>query len=522
MGFFAEVGKAVVTHIASRYGGASGGAIFRGATMGSGSMQPKGGKDLIQAYSETPWLRATISKKASSFSSLEWEVKRTMNQFGNTVPVVEIQVGKHAYRQKAMAQMTQDGQAQIVEGHPLPALLKNPCPALPGSTPLFLAQVYYDVLGEAFFYVDRGPRDAWIQGKSAFSGMPQPTGLWPLPPMWITRTPTPSDPTYDVRNGTLSLLGVPRQDILWLKQPDPLNPYARGLGYAQAVRDEVAADESAARMISYSFANRGRPDLLVALKGASQKEIDAMRNDWVANLQGVQNALKTHFVNVEAQVEKLTYDFEHLQVLELRDFNKKLLRQTQGIPPEILGDQDQSNRSTSDAAQHIYNTQVVIPLADVWREFFQAQLLPEYDPRAVLDYVTPVAEDREFALESIGSGVPVKVNEARSLAGFEPLTPAEGGDMWLVGGALQATLVDAAAAPGALGAPAADGAAPSAALGPQAALFGPGGISVPHASGTAVSLDVGGQGAPPVGKGLPPKRGRLGRALRSFVPPTGA
>lgn len=535
MGLFDAVTKAVITNVMGRFNGASGGAIFRGATLSSGAMVPKGGQDLLQAFNETPWLRATVGKKAGSFAGLEWQVKRTLNgpagrPGSGTIPRVDLQLGAHDYRRKAMAQMMVDGSAQIVEGHPLPVLLKNACPALPGTTPMFLGEVYYEITGEAFYYVDRGPRENWIQGKSArgfhtkegnYVPLAQPTALWPIPPIWVRRTPTPADPTFDIRNGALNLLGIPMSDLIWLKQPDPINPYARGIGYAQCVRDEVAADEAAARMVSFGFVNRGRPDLLVALEGVSDRDLQALRNDWVANLQGVQNALKTYFVSQKMQVEKLAYDFEHLQVLELRDYHKKLLRQTQGIPPEMLGDQDQSNRSTSEAASHIYNTQVVIPMADAWREFFQSQLLPEYDSRAVLDYITPVSEDREFALQTVEKGCPVRVNELRKLGGFDPLPPAEGGEMWIVGGAISPTLQGAAAqaaqaaAPGFGGAP---GAPPAAAGGAPGQVA----LNVPHAPDHQVSLQIGaGAPAPPMAKVATvakvariPKEPAPGRGLR--------
>ena len=74
---------------------------------------------------------------------------------------------------------------------------------------------------------------------------------------------------------------------------------------------------------------------------------------------------------------------------------------------------------------------VVVPMADTWREFLQTQLLPEYDPRAVLDYQTPIAEDREFGLQAMAGGVPVRVNEARAMAGFDPLTEMEGGEYFV-------------------------------------------------------------------------------------------
>jgi hypothetical protein len=427
--------------------------IVKGVTANSGQTRPKQGEDWLSAYNTMPWLRANVAKIAQGVSSLEWGITRTMDANGFTVKMPNVQKGNLAYRRKALAALTEDGQAEPVFDHPFLTLWKNPCPALPGGAARKLAQVYYEIVGEVFFVVDRGPRDGWIKGQQ---GRPLPTALWPVPPQWVKRVPTPDNPTFEIRHLGLQMNNVPMSEVLWLKDPDPVNPYSRGVGLFYSLNDELDADENAAKMIGYSFYNRNRPDVLVSVPSASDTELQAFRNEWAANLQGVANVLKSHFVNVEADVQQIGFDFREMQVMELRKSLRDSIRQVPGMPPEMLGIQDQSNRSTIEAAEFIFNKHLIEPRAEVWREFLETQVLFEYDDRAVLDYVSPVEEDKAYALQVVSASPEVfRVNEKRKMAGQPALTEEEGGSFFFVNGAFVPSLVTPAApvpgAPGAAG-----------------------------------------------------------------------
>ena len=499
-------------------GHSQGRIIVKGATVNSGAMKPKQGEEWLHAYNTMPWLRASVSKIAQGVASLEWGITRTMDENGMTVKRTDIQKGTCDYRRKALAALEEEGKAEAIFDHPFLTLWKNPCPALPGHAARKLVQVYYEVAGEVFFVVDRGARDAWI--KSDFTGRPLPTALWPVPPTWVKRVPTPDRPTFEIRQGGLQLDDIPMSEVLWLKDPDPVNPYARGVGLFYSLSDELDADENAARMISYSFYNRNRPDLLITMPGATDEELQSFRADWLSNLQGVGNSLKSHFINIETKVEQIGYDFREMQVQELRKGTRDTIRQVPGIPPEILGIQDQSNRSTIDAAEYIFTKHVIEPRAEIWREFLGPQLLAEYDPRAVLDYVSPVQEDKNFAL-NVATARPeaVRVNEVRKLAGLPALTDAEGGKLFFVNGSFVASLAEA---------PAPAGEAPPGAAGPPGGGGGldqpgfDGGINVPGAlpfhlsvPGAAGSAE---SGQPAAAPGMPSAAAGAAEALPVPVP----
>lgn len=424
------------------------GRVLIGATASQTRTRSRVGDQWLEAYNQMPWLRATVGKIAGGVASLEWGITRTIGPDGKTTRRRDLQRAQIDRRQKILSAMVDQGNAEPVFEHPALDLLNDPCPLLEGKAFWILSQIYYEIPGEVFWLVERAEG---VNEKGLATGLP--VALWPIPPTWVTRTPTPDRPTFDIERGTMSITDIPPRELWWLKNPDPVNPYARGMGSALSLADELDADESAARMVSWSFYNRGQGDQLVSLPEATKKELDAFRNNWQANLVGVTNALKTHFVNVKAEVSQLSHDFQHLQVLELRKFSRDIVRQVQGIPPEVLGIVENSNRATIEAADFMFGKHVIIPRAEIWREFLQERLIPEYDARAVIDYVSPITEDKEFALKvSMVAPQAFKQNELRRLAGFDPLKDAEGGSLFFVNGrtyrSLQEIEGDDPAAPG--------------------------------------------------------------------------
>ena len=419
------------------------------SSFGRRATGPRIGDQWLEAYNTMPWLRATLSKIAFGVASLEWGIVRTMGPGGKTTRRKDLQRAQGTRRHKALSAMVDSGDAEAIFDHPALDLLEDPCPLLEGKAFWTVAQVYFEIPGEVFLLVERG-------GPPGPTGRPQPTALYPIPPTWVTRTPTPDRPTFDIEKGTLIITDIPNTEMWWMKNPDPVNPYARGAGSALSLADELDADESAAKMFSWSFRNRGQGDKLVSLEGAQKKELNAFRDAWNANLMGVQNALKTHFVNWKVNVQELGQNFEHLQVMDFRQFSRDMLRQVHGIPPELLGITESSNRATIEAADFIFGKHVIMPRAEMWREFLQERLAPEYDERAILDYVSPLQEDKDFALKVVQSAPHIlKANEHRRLAGFDPITREEGGELFFVNGQFVASLADAEppAAPGLPGAP---------------------------------------------------------------------
>jgi len=134
------------------------------------------------------------------------------------------------------------------------------------------------------------------------------------------------------------------------------------------------------------------------------------------------------------KAEKLQVDFVHSQLLELLAAMRDTTRMVPGVPPEILGITESSNKATITAATRIYMEQVIEPRLERKRAFLQKHLVPIFDESILLDYESPVPEDDEFQLAVLNSGkVPYRVNEGRRIAKLDPIEDEEGGKLWCVG-----------------------------------------------------------------------------------------
>lgn len=101
-----------------------------------------------------------------------------------------------------------------------------------------------------------------------------------------------------------------------------------------------------------------------------------------------------------------------------------------GVPREIMGITQNSNRATADAAQYIYAKNVLTSKLRSRQDAINQQLLPAYGDDLVWEYDDIIPHDQEFdkatALDGWNAGLLTK-NEARELLGVEP---AKNGDIF--------------------------------------------------------------------------------------------
>ena len=183
--------------------------------------------------------------------------------------------------------------------------------------------------------------------------------------------------------------------------------------------------------IKQFFFNRARPDFLAYPKGEmntmGEDQVRALERKWLDNQQGFWRAFRPQFLSREIGIHEFTQNFQHLQMTELRGHIRDTAMQTFGINPEILGVIENSNRSTIDGAFYAFQKLVIEPRAEFWRSELQQKVVPDYDPRLIIDYDSPVQEDQEFTLKAYqAKGSTVTVDEWRKLQGLPPIGGQEG------------------------------------------------------------------------------------------------
>ena len=403
--------------------GSRGMELLKGMFPGAVGTPPlRGVEAQLKGYSAQPWARAIASRVAYSVAAIPWKLYAVKGKATTEkrpwVRRRDIQFcGNPLVRKSLLLESMDEGDVTEITDHPLLELLTDGNPLFSGMAARKVAQVHHDLVGEAFLLKERG-------------ALHQPVALWPVPPHWVVSTPTVTHPFFRV-----SFRGwqgfIPLSEFIWARELDPVFPYGRGTGVAQALSDELETDEYAAKYLKHFFYNEARPDLVIAPKADSQSlsigEMERLEQAWLSEHRGFWRAFKPLFSSRPLDVTVVDANFRQLQLKDLRLLSRDFVFQTWGVPPEIFGVLENSNRATIDAADYLYNTHTIVPRLEHWRLEYQRQLVSDYDARLVLDYVTPVQEDREFQL-NVMKGQPgaYHVDEWRELAGFSELADEEG------------------------------------------------------------------------------------------------
>jgi len=373
----------------------------------------RGTSELLRAYSDLPWLRAVTHKIGRSIGATTWQVFATREKPGGAKPKFYrdrlAQRADAATRAKRIKALQKEQILVEIDGHPAIDVISAGNPVLGGMSAIGLSQIYLDIVGEAFLMKER-------------SGLARPAALWPIPPNWVMELAMPG-----VRDSfRVSYLSwqadIPATEMLMFMEPDPFNPYTRGSGTARALNDELSTDELAAKYTSAFFKNGGRPDYLVYLEGAGEPEVAAAKGRLEEQHRGVHRAFRPLVTNRKIEVQTLSHKLREMTFVELRKYQRDIVVQVFGMPPEILGIIEQSNRATITAAEFLFSKHVLVPRLELIRTVLQQQLVAEFDDRLILDYVSPVQTDHAFELEAMKAAPwAFDIDEWREIGGQQPL-----------------------------------------------------------------------------------------------------
>lgn len=394
--------------------------------VSSGEPPAMGTSDLLEGYDTMPWLRGIASKVGGSVAGvLMGGGLYRLRQGGKVIRIPSVQRAFGEARWKMMTELKRKGLAELVEEHPFYQAIAEPNPFMSGLGLYKITTIHVDLVGDSY----------WVKERNRLG---TPVGYWPVPPHWVMEHPTPSRSAFRIGWRSWQVT-IPESEIVWFHEPSVAHPYARGSGVGWALGDEFEVDEYAAKMAKQLFYNRARPDFVfMGGPGTSEPELRRLKQDWVNRLQGFWRAFQPYFMTGSLEdpyfdVRKHIYEFqqptmEQLVYPNLRQVQRDIALQTWGgIPPEMFGVLDNSNRATIDAAKYLYTSDVVVPRAENLRWTVQLKVIPDYDERGVFDYPSPVPEDRDYEL-SVRKAAPWawQADELRALAGDAPLPDGKG------------------------------------------------------------------------------------------------
>lgn len=296
----------------------------------------------------------------------------------------------------------------------------NPLYEMTSSAIWRLHEIYLMLVGESFFLVERDEHN-------------RPVELWNVPPHWVKMTPYLGNPTYTIVSPGGLTMQVPVDDMFVMKQLNPLDPFLRGLGIAESIADEVEIDEYAAKFQKRFFYNDATPPVVFLMPDATDDQRKAFLARWNQRHKGVENSHRAAALSGNVDVKELgSSDGKNLGFIESRIAIRDAVLEHFGVPREIMGITENSNRATADAAQYIYAKNVLTSRIRAREEAINKQLLPMFGSGLVWRYDAVIPYDKDFdkakALDAYNAGLITK-NEARRLI---DLPDTEGGDVFKV------------------------------------------------------------------------------------------
>jgi HK97 family phage portal protein len=398
--------------VAGRMLGKQAGDVMSTIAQITGVNAPRrGSAELIRAYKQSPWLRGAVAKIANHTAAVPWQLfaqvgGKTAAGETNYVRNIPLQSAGREIRSKMIRRLKQAGELVEIVDHPLLELLAFGNPALHGVNAWKVTQTYYELKGEIF----------WVYEKDR-SG--RPAEFWPVPPHWVTKVPEePGDQFELTIKGRLQKFDA--DDIQWLRDPDPSDPYGRGTGVGESLADEIETDEYASKFIKTFFYNRAKPDMMIGVEGAKREALLRAKQQFEDDHRGFWRAHRTFWHPGKITVHELNQKFSDMELSELRQWERDVMLNVWGIPPEIMGIVTSSNRATAHEARRIFADEVLIPRLDFMRNELQIELVPRYDKRLILDYVSPSPDDEEMELEAMRAAPwAVEVGEWRERMGLQ-------------------------------------------------------------------------------------------------------
>lgn len=316
----------------------------------------------------------------------------------------------------------ENGEEVEITDHPFLNFMAHPNPLyeMTSGACWRLQQIYLELKGEGYFVYE-------------FDALGRPVELWPLPTHWVQQTPYVGYPYYEIRTTGGLIRQIPVDDIFCMKELNPLDPYKRGLGAAESLADEIETDEYAAKFQKKFFYNDATPTTLISMPGSSKDQRDRFRSEWNERFRGPFNSHGIATVDGNVTVTKLAENMRDMDMTEGRRFLRDAVLEHFGVPREIMGITESSNRATSEAAQYIYAQNVIMPRLNRREEAINTQILPFYGNDLVWHFDDVVPRSQEFdkakGIDGWNAGLLTK-DEARELLGMEPCKT--GGDCFKI------------------------------------------------------------------------------------------
>lgn len=352
-------------------------------------MPRRGTREALEAYKTIPYFHAVNWLIGSSLAAVPWSLHRPARRKGTRSVMRDIMAcADIEKRARIQSRAIQSGDMVEIEKHPFLDMKRKPGPKVRTWSRFILTQsLHYEITGTAYWAMERNLRG-------------HPAELWPLPPSDKRQAPHGETGTWDF-SGRDYAVRVPAANMIVRTDPDPLNPFSDvGAGRGLTLAHEIDSDEEAAKTQAARFHAGGAPDMAIFYENADPADVDAAETSFMRKFAGGLKSHRAWFSNQKPTIEKLGYNFAELDLVKLREYFRSVVHQVHGIPPELMGIIENSNRATIEAAFYLFTKAVQVPRLESLRDDLWLVLheFGEDEDGLLLWYDSPVPEDLEFRL----------------------------------------------------------------------------------------------------------------------------
>lgn len=277
-------------------------------------------------------------------------------------------------------------------------------------------QQHYELVGEGWLVISRHAAVRSI-----------PLELWPVSPSRMTPIPDRNDYLvgyiYSSPDGEQIPLAL--DEVIQIRRPNPVDPY-RGIGAVQTILSDLEGVQLSAEWNRNFFRNSAEPGGIIEVpERLEDDEFNEMRERWNEQHKGVANAHRVAILEHGRWVDR-TVSQRDMQFAELRGVSREVIREAFGITKFAIGDVEDINRATGEAAKTWFAEQMTVPRLERWKQVLNNQYLPLFGTTGKgneFDYISPVPEDKEAE----NDGLTAKSNAAALLAttGYDPASVLE-------------------------------------------------------------------------------------------------
>lgn len=256
-----------------------------------------------------------------------------------------------------------------------------------------LTEIHIKLLGEAFWIVEKDARN-------------NPVAILPIPPTWVDNIPRrDSETSYLVKTSDGVSYTVPKENMVYFKRLDALEPYKRGSGDTQQIGDELQIDEAMAKYQNLTFKNKATPAVAIGMKGANKEARDRFVDSWNSKMGGLNKSHSTAAYDGDSvSIQILSQTMKDLDYNDSRRLVQDAVLEHYMIPKELIGKVENSNRATITQAQIIYEKNALKPDVTLMRDVLNRQYVPMFKIEGTLHFINYITKDQEFQKEVAMAG----------------------------------------------------------------------------------------------------------------------